>query len=460
MKLVATISRLNQSAVLWSWVFNFFRLASGVLLLPLLLHKLSEPDLGMYYVFLGLVTLVPMLDHAFSFNIARFAGYALGGARELQPQGMADGEADAKPNYLLIWELLLTTRALYFRISVGLMVVLAGIGWLIVRGRVGETSDVTMTWVAGGATVLAAGAEIYSAWWNSFLRGLDQVRDAARIATVAYGAKLLMSCGLLLAGLGLCSVPAAAVLAALIQRTFSRRRCLELLPAAARPEGAVRYSELLRKIWPNSWRVGLQLISGYLAFNGASVLCLTFIGLSASAQLGLTWQILMMAQGVAAVWTQVAWPRVAQFRVQGDSEAIKTLMRPRLIKQLLSYVVLAVPFVAIGQSAVDLLGSEKQLLPFVWLAVMSANVFLEMHFSFWTALLATENHVPSLWSTVVTNLCGVGLAAVLLFVTTLGVGALVIGPLVAGSLFNYWYWPARGARNIRSTWLGMMFAGR
>ena len=455
MKSESTISRLNASAELWSWVFNFFRLASGVLLLPLLLHKLSQPDFGMYYVFLGLLTLVPMLEHAFSFNIARFAGYALGGAEDLKPQGMAEPEAQGDPNYPLIWNVLLATRALYLRLALGTMVVLGGVGWLVVRGRVGETSDPTLTWVAGGATVLAAGAEIYSVWWNSFLKGLDQVRDGARIATIAYGTKLLLACGLLLAGLGLCAVPISGLVAATIQRTLSRRRCLELLPDAARPGKAMDHSDLLAKIWPNSWRVGLQLMSGYVAFNGTSVLCLNVLGLTASGQLGLTWQILMMAQSVATVWTQVAWPKVAQFRARGDVRAIRVVMRPRLIKQLISFVVLVVPFAWIGQPALDLLESDKQLLPVIWLAVMASNIFLEMHFSFWTALLATENHVPSLWATVVTNLCGVAVAAGLLFGTPLGLGALVIGPLAVGCLFNYWYWPVVGARNVKSSLWGM-----
>jgi O-antigen/teichoic acid export membrane protein len=46
------MKRTYNSAVAWSWVMNGLRLASGVLLLPLLLQYLSEADFGMYFVFL------------------------------------------------------------------------------------------------------------------------------------------------------------------------------------------------------------------------------------------------------------------------------------------------------------------------------------------------------------------------------------------------------------------------
>jgi hypothetical protein len=59
------INRTYNSAVAWSWVMNGLRLASGVLLLPLLLHYLNEADFGMYFVFLHLGALVPILDFGF-----------------------------------------------------------------------------------------------------------------------------------------------------------------------------------------------------------------------------------------------------------------------------------------------------------------------------------------------------------------------------------------------------------
>src|SRR5437016_4419406 len=98
--------RLFQSAVVWSWTFNGLRLASGLLLLPLLLHVLSDADLGMYFVFLSLAALIPVVDSSVSVTVGRLVAYAMAGATQLKPQGIHLSEGGAGPNSELLWQLL------------------------------------------------------------------------------------------------------------------------------------------------------------------------------------------------------------------------------------------------------------------------------------------------------------------------------------------------------------------
>src|SRR5436190_13467698 len=107
------ISRLWESSVAWSWALNALRLGSSLLLLPLLL-QLPTPDYGFYFVLLSLQAVVPLLDMGFLLSIDRAVSYAMGGATELQSQGLATGSrADGQPNRALLWKLLHVTRALY-----------------------------------------------------------------------------------------------------------------------------------------------------------------------------------------------------------------------------------------------------------------------------------------------------------------------------------------------------------
>ena len=81
----ALFNRLCNSTVLWSWVFNGFRLATGLLLLPLVLRKLSAEELGMYYVLLSQVALAPVIDFGFSPTIMRFVSYARAARKRFKP---------------------------------------------------------------------------------------------------------------------------------------------------------------------------------------------------------------------------------------------------------------------------------------------------------------------------------------------------------------------------------------
>src|ERR1017187_8268509 len=108
-----SLKALLQTAVVWFWILNAFRLASGLILLPLVLRVFTKADLGMYYVLLSLTALTPLIDFGFGNTIARFVGYAMGGADSLQAYGVPTSSILKGPNYPLLWQLLRTTRALY-----------------------------------------------------------------------------------------------------------------------------------------------------------------------------------------------------------------------------------------------------------------------------------------------------------------------------------------------------------
>ena len=273
-QLKALFNRLHMSAVVWSWIFNAVRLVSGIVLLPLVLRELSPADLGMYYVLLSLVALAPIIDFGFGPTIGRFIGYAMGGAKTLQAQGVfKSAETVASPNYALLWQLLLTTRALYRYIAIGVFIIMGIWGTYVVEMRIGETSSEFITRLAWGITLMATVFDIYWNWWNTYLLGMNEVRSAARIGLLAMLIRLVVASALLLSGAGLLSVPIGSLVGSAIWRGLARLKCLALLKGQPRPE-KIDIKENLRILWPNSWRLGVQFMSGYLTINANTVICL------------------------------------------------------------------------------------------------------------------------------------------------------------------------------------------
>src|SRR5271170_1958693 len=217
------LKRLNNSAVVWSWIFNGIRLVSGIVLLPLVLHELSTADLGMYYVLLSLVALAPLIDFGFGPTIGRFIAYAMGGAKTLQAQGVfKSAERATLPNYVLLWQLLLTTRTLYRYIAIGVFFIMGIWGTYVVEMRIDETSSQLITRLAWGITLIATVFDIYWNWWNTFLVGMNEVRSAARIGLLAMLVRLVTASALLLSGAGLLSVPIGSLVGSAIWRGLAR----------------------------------------------------------------------------------------------------------------------------------------------------------------------------------------------------------------------------------------------
>lgn len=452
----ATLFRHFQDAtVIWSWVYNGLRMTSGIILLPLLLRKLGKPELGMFYVFGTIAQLVPIFDFGFSMSIGRFVSYAMAGAKDIKAQGMGAKATTAAPNYQILWQLLNTTRRLYRWMALTALFFVGGLGSAWISLRIEETAHPQLTWLAWAVTLLAIVSEVYFGWWSTFLSGMNEVYYSARLGALVNILKLGLTVILLLSGSGLLAFPIATLVSSPLLRYLARRRCLQLLGKPPATNSA-ETSALLAKLWPNSWRLGTQLLSHYFRASAPMLVCTAFFKLETAGMLGLSLQVVAMIQSLSSVWTQVRWPIVGQCLMRHDYGLIHSILRTRFHMQFLTFGLFSFVMILAGPVCIDWF-STKQLLPVPWLIVLAANSALEMHFSFWTTLMSMENKLPFLWPTVITNICSFLLALFLVWFTPYKMAALIVAPLLASSVFNYWYWPIQGANKLNTTWWKFVF---
>lgn len=447
-KLREHIHRLQHSAVAWSWIFNGLRMSSGFLLLPLLLVKLSKPDLGMYYLFLSLTAVAMVLDFGFSPTLGRFIHYAMGGARRLMAHGLDEEPCGGEPNYPLVVELLTTARVFYALLAAMTILVLGIGGSVLVAGRVAETTHPTITWTAWALSVLAVGSESYFQVWNMFLRNINQVTLSSQIMALAYATRLLLAALFLLAGGGLLSLPAATLVGSVIIRVFSRRGIQYRLPVSLHVAGNP-WRQHFRTLWPNSWRLGVYFAAGYLTSNASVLICSSRFGLDATAEFGLSLQIVMAVHAMASTWVTVKWPMIGQLMTRRDVTGQRAVLRPRIGLQMITYLLMALGAAALGPWLLSVMRGNKQMLPTVWFCLLGLNGLLESHLSTWNTLIAVGNRLPMLWPSVITNLTAVLVNLTLVQSSQAQPGLLVLGPLLCGALFNYWYWPGYGARTLQ-----------
>jgi hypothetical protein len=448
--------RVWNSAVVWAWTFNGLRLASVIVIMPLLL-LLPEADLGFYYLLLNVLAITPLIDFGFPVSVDRAVSYAMGGAKELTAHGLPpQGSTPGRPNFELLWKLVYTTQLFYRGLTLVLLVVLGSVGTYILSRAVDETANPKVAWLAWAIALLNAVFEVYTGWWNVFLRGTNRVVASSRILCLGYGVKLVLACILLLSGAGLVAIFSAGLVGSALVRALSRRSCLRLLPPAGpRPEMPELIS-IIRILWPNTWRVGVQLLGNYLTALGISLLCFKMFRLKGNGQYGLSLQAATIIAAMASVWVTVKWPLIGQMRAKLDQLAMRQLLWSRMWLFIATYALLAFLALLAGPFLLKLSGTGKEILPPPWFALLLLNSFLETHMILWGTFLTTENRVPTLWPITFTNILTLGIAALLLWETSIGMGAFACAPLIAGSLFNYWYWPKKGAKNLGCSWFRYM----
>jgi Na+-driven multidrug efflux pump len=181
-------------------------------------------------------------------------------------------------------------------------------------------------------------------------------------------------------------------------------------------------------------------------------------GLEASAKYGLSLRIIAIIQGMAFVWPMVKFPLIGQLRARGDFANVRKIFWPRLWLQILTFILLAAVAVPFSPFLLKWIGSDKEILPMLWLSLLALNSLLEAHYSIWGTLIFLENRMPYLWPVVIANAASIPLSLVLINTTQLGLAAFVVAPLVTGILYNYWRWPMEGAKSLRTNWFRFMFS--
>lgn len=456
--------RLANSTVVWSWILTALRLAKGLVILPLVMHLFSPSELGFYLVLLNLAGLAMTIDFGFGPTISRFVSYAMAGATDLSPKGIPEPAASQEPNYPLLWRLVATTRKLYRYLTLALFLIFGIGGTIYVEYLIQKEQtlhpefSLLMPRLAWALTLISTMLDIYSNWWTLYLRGLNQVRTAAKISTAAMVVNLVVAAALLVAGAGLLSLPVAVLLSNVIQRHFARVCCLKLLPAQPK-EDYYDLKATFALLWPNSWRLGVQLLSGSLASMLNLFICANVFHLDAASIYGPSVLLMGIASSMAYVWVMTKWPLISQYRARHDYEMIQRVFWPRVWLQIGTYFVLATCVVLFAGDVLHLIGKDKELLPTRWMIVLMVSVFFDSQFTSWGTLIATENRFPYLWPAVATNILSVALSVALVRFTSLGFGALVLGPLLAGCVFNYWYWPPVAARGMKTTLFRFLFLG-
>jgi hypothetical protein len=192
-------------------------------------------------------------------------------------------------------------------------------------------------------------------------------------------------------------------------------------------------------------------MSVYLTVNANTAICLHAFGLAANAKYGLSVQLFNIIASMASVWLFVKWPLIIQARAKEDLATIRKLLSQRVWLQNLTYLAGAIPLALLGPWVIEVLGKDKEMLPLLWLSLLAITSLLDLNFSVWGMFFSTGNVVPSLWPTVATNIASL--------ITSLGLGGLVLGPLIAGCVFNYWYWPLAGAKTLHTSFWGFLKEG-
>ncbi len=456
-----SLARVYRSAVAWSFVFTAIRAGGNLLVLPLLLHKLSPQDLGLWYVFLSLGGLASLIDFGFYPTMSRVTAYLWAGAEEIQEIGVApvrsDDDKPREPNYRLLADLVKTMRFYYLGIGllVTVMMGIFGTMWILQKTHLlPDARAVFWAWLLFLAGIFV---NISSGMWHPLLSGINEVRLNQQIFVWGLIANYLTTVVGLLGGVGLFAPVAGFFLMGLISRNGARSYFNRL--TRARDFGvAARWSiSLLEGLWPTAWRTGIVTLGIYATLNLGTLICSSYLGLKAAASYGLSMQLVLAAVAIATSFISVKIPVIAQLHALGRQNEIGGIVFPRMRWFWAIYAALALATIFLGDFILhQWLHSRTPLLDKPLLATLFLVVALEGHHGIFRELAVTAHRNPFATPVVISGAIIVALSCLL--VPRVGLWALILVPGLVQISFNNWWTVLVGLRSMGAS-VGDYFRG-
>lgn len=446
---------IGRKDVIWSYIGQIVNYGVHILLTPIISVRLSSYELGLWYTFTSIFTLVNFFDTGFSPLIMRNAAYCAGGAQVLLKEGIKGNDKfeGGECNYGLLKTLYRTSRKLYGVMALLFMGVLLTAGTSYIRYVTREDFHelFILAWII---YVCGIAVNIFMIFLPAYLKGLGSIEAVQKIYAVGRGTQLFLSILGVFGGFGIVALAFSFLIGNLIICLASYyiyairwKKIIFNFP------DRMSQKEVLKILMFNAKKLGLVAIGRYLTTQGNILICSTFLSLETSARYGLTIQALQAVSSVGMIYLQAVVPTISVFKVEGNKEKEKKYFSMAMVTYWVMYIGASVVVYLLANRILGALDANTKLLEGGLLIFAIAIFFLQYNQICFSLYIGMENKVPYMKGEFISGILVVFLAYLLIKHTSFGVMGILIAQCFVQLSYNDWKWPYEVCRQLKmSIW--------
>ncbi|CAN5447684.1 O-unit flippase-like protein [soil metagenome] len=450
---------LTKKDVIWGYFAQFFSIASGMLMLPIVLRMLTPDEIGMNYLMMTVGSLVSLFDFGFAPQFGRNITYVFGGAQSLKKEGVEINEDNKEVNYRLLATMIHTAKYIYQLISLIVLAVMVTLGTGYIYKVTNGFNNVHNSFIIWIVYSISTFFNVYYTYYSSLLTGKGMIMESKKAMVYSKIVYILLAATLLLIGTGLIGVAISNLIAPFVERYVANRFFFtkELNEKLNAFEISKKEKiDLFHIIWHNAKKLGLVYIGSYAITRFSMFLAGLYLPLTEIASYGLMIQFVSIILTLSGTLFVLNEPRLSALKVAGDKVTLLKTFSFSMGVYYLLYFVMGAGLIIIGPWLLSFLHSNtvlpSSLIIFLYLTVM----MLELNHSFFATIIVIGNSVPFMWISLITGgLIAFGSFLSLAF-TDLGVLGLVIVQGVVQLAYNNWKWPLFICRDFNISFLNFL----
>jgi hypothetical protein len=450
------MEQIGRKDVIWNFAGTFMRIASGLLVLPLVLHLLPSKEVGLWNIFLTIGGLAALLDFGFSNAFSRNITYVFSGAKELKSEGYVTvAENDKSIDYGLLKSLIAAMRR-YYAIIAGIFLLVFFVASPFYLPYIFEKNNyqgnITTVWIAWIVYGILVAYQLYTYYYSSLLLGRGFVKKYQQIVIIGHGSRILSSVIMLLLGFGLISLVFGQLISDVVNRilcysTFYDKETKQQMACSNKKS----VKEIMAVMTPNALKVGVTVIRGFLMYQGILLMAPLYLSLTVIGEFGTTRQFIELISSIGMIVFNTYFPKMTHYRVTGDMDSLKRLWLKSNTFLLFFYIIAGTGFVVIGPYFMALIHSKTNFLASGLIVIYLIISYMEVNSGMSTAFLTIKNEVPFFKSNLISGFLAFIAVFLLLQFSTLGVASIILGIGMSQLVYQYWKWPLVVKKDLQLT---------
>lgn len=447
--------------IIWSYCAHAFSIASGILLLPLILHKLSPNEIGMNYLMLTVGSMVSLFDFGFAPQFGRNITYIFSGAQNLRKEGIDIIEGEKKQiNYRLLATMIHTAKFVYRKLALFVLVLMLTVGSFYIYKVTSGFTNVHNAFIIWFVYSVSIFFNIYYTYYNSLLTGKGLITEAKKAMVYTKLAYIIMAIIFLVSGIGLLGVALANLLAPFVERYisyhyfYSKKIQTEINSFEITKKEKI---ELFEIIWYNAKKLGFVFIGLYAITKFSMFIAGLYLPLTVVASYGLMMQFVGIIYGISMTLFGIYNPRLSSLRVEGNKVMLLKDFAFSMGAYYLLFFILGGVLVLFGPWILSFIKANTVLpvrgIVIIYLIIM----LLEGNHSCFTTLFVIGNKVPFMWIYLLTgSLIALG-SYISLVYTGLGILGLVLVQGIVQLAYNNWKWPLDICKEFKISYISFLY---
>ncbi len=433
---------ITRADLFWNYGATFMRVASGIIVLPVILRMLPAHDVGLWSIMIGLNSMIYLLDFGFYQTFSRAITYIFSGAQSLLKEGFIPISEKNKINYSLLKGTLKAMKSLYGGLSIFLVLIFFTVGvWYINRVLLNYDGDIFEAKRAWYVYSVLLCYQFYTYYYDALLVGRGFIKQAKQIIIFSQLFHIILSTILLFSGFGIISLVIGQSVSTLINRYLAKRAFYDnSLTTSLNQVHPHNWVLIIKTLFSTAYKSGLASLSWIFTNRMLAIFGALYLPITIIADYGISKQIADITITLSVVWFTTYYPKLTGKQVAKDIIEVKRLFIKSQIIVILVFVSVSLSVLFLGDHMLEFIESNTNLLPSKLLFLLFIASFFEALTYISTSVLLSKNIVPHYKAQMITALFALIFLYLSLKWTNLGVLSLIIVPFISQLLYQHWKW--------------------